>query len=101
MRQKLAPLLFDDAERAVAAAARPSPVAPAKPSPSARRKAAKKKTGDGQPVQSFQDLLDNLGTICRHWVRVSEEPLVEVDHLTQPTPEQQKMLDLLEVSLFF
>jgi len=31
MRQKLAPLLFDDAERAVAAAERPSPLAPAKP----------------------------------------------------------------------
>lgn len=99
MRQKLAPILFDDDQRQAAAAERSSPVAPAQPSASARRKAGSKKTPDGETVQSFQDVLNLLATINRNWVRVCEEPAVEIDHLTQPTPQQQKILDLLGVSL--
>jgi hypothetical protein len=54
MRQKLAPLLFDDHDRAAAEAQRTSPVAKAEPSPVARRKAASKRTG---PVNAVSYVL--------------------------------------------
>ncbi len=60
MRQALAPLLSDDHDRAAGEALRPSPVAKAKPSPAARRKAATKRTDDGLPVHSFRSLLADL-----------------------------------------
>jgi len=41
MRQALAPILFDDHDRAAAEALRTSPVAKAKPSPAAQRKTKK------------------------------------------------------------
>jgi hypothetical protein len=42
MRQALAPILFDDHDRAAGEALRSSPVAKAEPSPAAKRKASKK-----------------------------------------------------------
>jgi DDE family transposase len=55
MRQALAPLLFDDDDKATAEAQRDSPVAPAKPSPSAQGKARTLRTEDDFPVHSFRD----------------------------------------------
>ena len=52
MRRALAPMLFDDHQRD--AAERLSPVAKAKVSPAARRKAAAKKTDDGLPWHQAQ-----------------------------------------------
>jgi Transposase len=66
MRQALAPILFDDHQRAEAAAARSSIVAPAQRSKAARRKAATKRTADGLPVHSFQSLLAELATFTRN-----------------------------------
>ena len=54
MKRDLAPMLFKDDNPAAAAAQRSSPVAKAKVSPAARRKAARKRTEDGQPVHSFR-----------------------------------------------
>lgn len=71
MRQKLAPLLFDEDDRQAAAAARRSPVAPAARSASARRKAAEKTTPDHLPVHSFQGLLDELATLTCNEVCLS------------------------------
>src|SRR5580658_788693 len=59
MRQLLAPILFDDDDKAQAQAARASIVAPALRSEAARRKAATRKTDDGLQVQSFQTLLSD------------------------------------------
>ena len=60
MRQKLAPLLFDDHDWPAAEAQRTSPVAKAEPSPAARRKAARKHTapmgGVVLPVHGFRTL---------------------------------------------
>jgi hypothetical protein len=54
MRQPLAPMLFDDHDRAAAAAERASPVAKAKVSPAAYRKASTQRVdagnGEVQPV---------------------------------------------------
>ena len=57
MRQRLKPLLFDDDDAAAAEAARPSIVAPAEVSASAKDKARRKRTADGLPVHSFRTLL--------------------------------------------
>src|SRR5271166_7068845 len=47
------PILFDDHDRAAAAAERQSIVAPAQRSPAALRKATCRRTDDGMPVHSF------------------------------------------------
>jgi hypothetical protein len=62
MRQALAPMLFDDHDRAAGEALRSSPVAKAEPSPAAKRKARTKRTDNGQPVHSFRTLLADLAT---------------------------------------
>ncbi len=101
MRQKLAPMLFDDHDRAAAEAQRVSPVAKARPSPAAKRKAASKLTdpahGERLPVHSFRTLLADLATLTRNLVRLADER----DHvlLAAPTKVQRRAFDLLGVSL--
>jgi DDE family transposase len=99
MRQALAPLLFDDDDKAMAEAQRGSVVAPAQRSPRARRKAQTQQTDDGRPVHSFQTLLRNLGTITKNQIRFVHSPLETTEMLTTPTPLQQRALDLLQVPL--
>jgi len=99
MRQALAPMLFDDDDKATAAAQRASVVAPAQRSPRARRKAHTQQTEDGRPVHSFQTLLHDLGTITKNQIRFVHSPLETTEMLTKPTPLQQRALDLLQVAL--
>ena len=99
MRQALAPLLFDDDDKAMAEAQRGSVVAPAQRSPRARRKAQTQQTDDGSPVHSFQTLLRDLGTITKNQIRFVHSPLETTEMLTTPTPLQQRALDLLQVPL--
>jgi len=96
MRQALAPILFDDDDKAAGEALRASIVAPAKRSPRAERKASTRRTEDGLPVHSFQSLLKDLGTIARNKVVVAGETFYE---LTTPTAIQQRAFDLLEVAI--
>ena len=99
MRQALAPLLFDDEDKAAAEALRASVVAPAQPSAKARRKASRQRTDEGAPVHSFQTLLADLATIVKNRIEpkvVGAEPF---DQTTRPTPLQQRALDLLHVRL--
>jgi hypothetical protein len=93
MRACLAPMLFDDHDRAAAEAQRASPVAKAKPSPAARRKATTKRTDDGLPAHSFRSLLADLATLTRNTVRFGRGAATEL--LARPTPVQQRALDLL------
>jgi hypothetical protein len=97
MRQTLAPMLFEDHDRAVGEALRSSPVAKAEPSPAAKRKAKKKRTDDGQPVHSFRTLLADLATLTRNIVTFGNAP--EVELLARPTEIQQRVFDLLGVKL--
>ncbi len=99
MRQSLAPILFDDHDRPAAEAERRSVVAPARRSPAAQSKALRKVTDDDQPVQSFHDLLDNLGTIVRDTVRPKNTDLPPFPKVTKATAIQQRAFDLLGVSL--
>lgn len=97
MREKLRPVLFADDDQESAVAARKSIVAPAQRSESAKRKDATRRTSDDFPVQSFHDILQDLGTLCRNRIRIPEFDS-EFDKLTQATPYQQHVLDLLGVT---
>jgi Transposase DDE domain len=99
MRQALAPLLFDDDDKAMAEAQRSSVVAPAQRSPRARRKAQTQQTDDGSSVHSFQTLLRDLGTITQNQIRFVHSSLETTEMLTTPTLLQQRALDLLQVPL--
>lgn len=101
MRRALAPMLFDDDDKAAAEAARTSIVAPAQRSPSAKSKAVTKRTDDGAPIHSFQTLLGDLATIAKNRVRPKVLPDAPTfDMITTPTPIQQRAYDLLGVSHF-
>src|SRR5208283_3323778 len=97
MRQTLAPLLFDDHDRPAAEAQRTSPVAKAKPSPAARRKAASKRTEPvddvALPVHSFRTLLSDLATLTRNVICFGGRKLSIVT--TTPTELQRQALRLL------
>ena len=62
MRQALAPILFDDDDKASAEAQRESVVQPAQRSVKALMKARTQRTEDDLPVHSFQTLLQDLAT---------------------------------------
>ncbi len=95
MRQALAPMLFDDHDRAAAEALRSSPVAKAQPSPAARRKAKTKRTDDGLPVHSFRTMLADLATLTRNTVRMAGARTMVL--LATPTQIQQRAFDLLGI----
>jgi hypothetical protein len=97
LRRALAPLLFDDHDRAAAAAARPSPVAVARVSPAAAAKAQTKRTADGHPVHSFRTLLADLATLTRNTVRLGDAPPLTL--LARPTPLQANVFHRLGLAL--
>jgi transposase len=99
MRRALAPLLFDDDDRAQARSERRSIVAPAQRSTRAKRKTTTKRTDDGGPVHSFQTLLQDLATIAKNRIQPKDPSAPAFDVITRPTPLQQRALDLLGVLL--
>ena len=62
-------MLFDDEDRQAAARARTSPVAKARRSAAAERKARTKRNAMVEPVHSFQTLLGDLATVVKSRVR--------------------------------
>lgn len=99
MRSRLAPLLFDDHDRAAAAAERKSIVAPAQRSPAAKRKLTSRKTDDGLPVHSFRSLINDLATVCLNKISLPNNPKYHFDLPTKPTPLQARAFQLLGVGL--
>ena len=96
MRKRLAPILFDEDDSDAARAQRASPVEPARPSPSARAKAAGKSAPDATPVHSFHTLLADLSTVVLNDVSIGESESFKL--AAAPTPGQQKAFDLLGVN---
>ena len=96
MRAKLKPLLFEDEDIAGAQALRSSIVAPAERSESATTKDRTKHTDDGLPVQSFQSLHSDLGTLAKNRVRTEGNPPAEFYLLTQLTELQARAFELLD-----
>jgi transposase len=97
MKRDLAPMLFKDDNPAAAAAQRPSPVAKAKVSPAARRRAARKRTEDGQPVHSFRTLLQDLANLTRNSLRFGDAHPTTI--LARPTPSQTRAFELLNLNI--
>jgi transposase len=99
MRQRLAPMLYDDADKQAAEALRTSVVAKAQRSPSALAKQRYGTTPDGLPVHSFHSLLADLATIARNTIATALSPDHEFVLHTRPTAIQQKALNLLAVNV--
>ena len=97
MQDKLAPMLFKDDDPAAARAARPSPVAPARRSPSALAKDATKHTAGGGPVHSLATLLADLATITANRIQPAAG-LPAFTVIATPTPVQRRAFELLGVS---
>jgi transposase len=100
MRQKLAPLLFENEELSVVGK-EDSVVIPVERQTARQRKAQRKRTLDDFPVHSFRTLLTDLATIVKNRVQPKLPGVsLSFDKITNPTPSQQAALDLLGVSLF-
>jgi transposase len=99
MRQRLAPLLFDDTDKADAEAQRRSVVAQAQRSKAAIKKQTTGQTEDGLPVHSLRSLLNDLATLARNTIVTALSPNYPLTVLTRPTPIQQKAFDLLGVAM--
>ncbi len=97
MRQKLAPLLFDDTDKEATEVLRSSVVAPAQRSPAAVAKQTTGMTPDGLPVHSFQTLLADLATLTRNTIVTAVAPDYPLTVTTRPTPVHRRALELLEV----
>ena len=86
MRQRLAPLLFDDENPE--AAVRPTVVSPAEVSESAKKKARGKCNADGRPVHSFRTLIKGLATITQNQVLLKLKDAKPFEMMTRPTKLQ-------------
>jgi transposase len=99
LRARLAPMLYDDDDKAAAEALRKSPVAKAQRSPAALAKSATGRTADGAPVHSFHSLLADLATLARNTIVTAIAPDRPFTVLTRPTSIQQKAFDLLAIPI--
>lgn len=95
MRQRLAPMLYQDADPKAAEASRDSVVAPATTSQAAQAKVATGVSDVGTPVHSFRSLLADLATIARNTVSTAVAPAHRFTILTRPSTIQRKALELL------
>ena len=93
MRQRLAPMLYDDDDKQAAEALRVSVVAKAQRSPAAVAKQTTGRAADG-----FQTLLADLATIARNTVTTAIASDLPFTITTRPTPIQKKAFALLGVS---
>jgi hypothetical protein len=94
LRKAWAPLTFTDENPP----ARHNPVAPAKRSAAAQTKASTKHDAAGNPVHSFQDLLDHLATLTRDQIHYHNTN-IEINKLTEPTPTQHRAFDLINTPI--
>ena len=71
------------------------PVAPARSSTTADRKAATKTTTDDLSARSFTSLLDHLATLTRVDLRYGDHDGPTIPTLAMPTPVQRRAFELL------
>ena len=94
LRKAWAPLTFTDEHPPQ----RDNPVAAAQRSADADTKAARKHDSAGNPLRSFRGLLDHLATLTRNQIRY-QDTNIEVPMLTEPTPDQRRAFDLLDIPI--
>ncbi|NER28000.1 MAG: IS1634 family transposase [Symploca sp. SIO1C4] len=100
IKQALTPMLFVEVESELALLASSDVVPQAKRSKKALSKARKQKTPDNLPVHSFSTMMADLGTITLNTINTRIEGKdITFEKITQPTPLQQKAIELLNVSL--
>ena len=92
LARRLAPLLFQDDTPLSAA----DPIAPAQRAPQAAAKAGSARTADGQVTHSLEDLLTDLGTLCRNELRIGDSEHT-FTRLTTPTELQASAFELLGI----
>ncbi len=97
LRESLADVLYDDTDRESAQSARSSVVSPSVRSESAKAKDATGRNAQGDVVQSFQDVLKDLGTLCRNSLRLTGHTS-EWTQLTEATASQSRALELLGIT---
>jgi hypothetical protein len=95
LRARLAPMLYDEADKDAAEAARDSIVTRTQRSPAAVSKETTGRTVEGLPVHSFQSLMADLATLTRNTVVTALAPDLPLTLIARPTPIQQKAFDLL------
>jgi len=98
LREKLAPILFDETDPEAAAAARASVVAKAQRSAAAKAKDASKRTSDDLPVHSLRTLFDDLATFTRMEATTTANESYVLTLYPRPTPLQKRAFDLLGVN---
>ena len=94
LQARLAPMVFTDDTPLTPA----DPVAPARRSPAANKKAGSARTPDGLPAHSLPDLIAELGTVCRNQLRIGESPHT-FPRLTNTNQVQANALELLDIKL--
>ena len=92
LARRLAPMLFCD-DTPIAPA---DPVAPARRSPAAIAKASTARTTTGHPAHSLEDLLADLGTLCRNTIRLGNSQHT-FTRLTTPTELQAAAYELINI----
>jgi Transposase DDE domain len=92
LQARLAPMLYTDDTPLTPA----DPVAPAQRSNAAKTKDASHRTPDGEPAHSLEDLIKELGTLCRNTVRIGNSPYT-FTRLTTPTELQASAFQLAGV----
>lgn len=88
LRRTLAPLTYTDEQPPT----RQNPVTPAQRSDQATSKAQRHTDHNGNPVRSFRDLLNHLGTLTRNTTVFAGR---NIDILATPTPTQRRAFELL------
>ena len=95
MRQAWRELMFADEDQAAKASR--DPVAPARRSDAAMKKACSHTLDDGTPVHSWHSLMAELSTIVRNTCRApngaDDAPTFQIT--TMPNPKQKRALDLI------
>lgn len=96
MREAWRELMFADTDQA--AKATRDPVAPAKRSAAAERKASTRRLDDGTPAHSFSTLMNELSTIVRNTCRAPEAAgSTGSFHITtEPNAKQKQAIELLQ-----
>ena len=96
MREAWRGLLFADEDQT--AKTTRDPVAPARRSQAAQRKASTRRLEDGTPAHSFRTLLDELSTVVRNTCRTrgsgKDAPSFEI--VTTTNPKQARAMELLQ-----
>ncbi|MGH3658987.1 MAG: IS1634 family transposase, partial [Micromonosporaceae bacterium] len=95
LRRALAPLTYTDEHPPT----RDNPVAPAKRSPAAARKASRHKDDNDNPVRSFRTLLEHLATLTRNDLRYGPTDGPVVPTLAEPTTTQRRVFELLDTPI--